>query len=248
MPRGSRAESVAMAWWALGTLIGRPHSAGTTLNLLEALTGLGLGSFHAVRSRIQGESWNRRESESSGKWVERLRESLAPLAFSEEDPQSCWNRRWDQTWRLLAFDIPTKPHAHRQKLWRWLKHNRLGLLQRSLWISCKPMNEIRKLFHDAANSHTLLMWEAPTPTGLNPLSIVEQAWDLADLDASYQVVLSLSSREPTPENLRLATYRWQKTIQSDPLLPRCLYPRSFRGFQATEKLEKMWAKFRAIGS
>lgn len=248
MPRGSLAESLAMAWWALGKFAAKPQAAGSTLNLLESLSDLGLGSFRAVWGRLQGESWNCRESEPSGKWVERLREALAPLAFHEEDPQTCWDRRWDQKWRLIAYDIPAKPPARRQKLWRWLKQNRLGLLQRSLWISAKPVGEIQDLFHEVANSQTLFHWEAPTPAGLNPVSIVEQAWDIPDLNADYQVGLSLSSENPNPENIRKATIQWQKAVQRDPLLPRSLYPKSFRGFRATEQLEKMWSKFRGAGT
>ena len=248
MPRGPFAESVVMAWWALGKFAARPHAGGSTLNLLDALTDLGLGSFRAVRGRLQGESWNCRESEPAGAWIERLREELAPLAFQEADPRTCWERRWDQKWRLLAYDIPAKPHARRQKLWRWLKQNRLGLLQRSLWISAKTLQEIRKLFHEAANPHTLLVWEAPTPSGLNPVSIVEQAWDMTGLNADYQAALSLSSEDANLENLRRATWQWQKAVQADPLLPRSLYPKSFRGFRATEQLEKMWSKFRGAGT
>ena len=239
---------MVLGWWALGRFAVRPFSATSTAGLLEAVTDLGLGTFRAVKGRLQGDSWDRRQSESPGRWVERLREELAPLAFQEADPRTCWERRWDQKWRLLAFDIPAKPFARRQKLWRWLKQNRLGLLQRSLWISAKPLEEIRGLFQDAANSHTLLLWEAPTPAGLHPVSVSEQAWDLPGLDADYQAVLSLASEEPTPENVRKATFQWQKAVEADPLLPRNLYPKSFRGFRATEQLEKMWAKFLGAGS
>ena len=239
---------MVLGWWALGRFAVRPFSATSTAGLFEAVTDLGLGTFRAVKGRLQGDSWDRRQSESPGRWVERLREELAPLAFQEADPRTCWERRWDQKWRLLAFDIPAKPFARRQKLWRWLKQNRLGLLQRSLWISAKPLEEIRGLFQDAANSHTLLLWEAPTPAGLHPVSVSEQAWDLPGLDADYQAVLSLASEEPTPENVRKATFQWQKAVEADPLLPRNLYPKSFRGFRATEQLEKMWAKFLGAGS
>ena len=248
MPRGCLTESVAMAWWALGKFAAEPHASRSTVNMLDALAELGFGTFRAVQRKIQGESWNQRASEPSGKWVERLREELAPMAFQEADPQTCWARRWDQKWRLLAYDIPAKPYARRQRLWRWLKQNRLGLLQKSFWISAKPVEEIRNLFQDAANSHTLLLWEAPTPARLHPNSIVEQAWDLPGLDADYQAVLSLTSEEPTPENIRKATLRWQSAVQADPLLPCSLYPKSFRGFRATEQLEKMWSKFRTAGS
>jgi len=248
MPRGCLAESVTMAWWALGRFAARSYSGSSITGLLEAMGELGLGTFRAVQRRIQGETWSRRQSESPGKWVERLREELAPLAFQEDDPETCWNRSWDQKWRLLAYDIPAKPHARRQKLWRWLKKHRLGLLQRSLWISAKPLEEMRSLFHDAANSHTLALWEASTPTGLHPTSVAEQAWDLASLNSDYQVVLHMTAEDPSPEIIRQATFQWQKAVQADPLLPRCLYPKSFRGFRATEKLGKMWSKFIAAGS
>lgn len=238
---------MVLGWWALGRFAVRPFSATSTAGLLEAVTDLGLGTFRAVKGRLQGDSWDRRESEPSGKWVERLRQELAPTAFLEDDPRTCWDRRWDQKWRLLAYDIPAKPHARRQKLWRWLKQNRLGLLQRSLWISGKPLREIRELFHDAANSHTLLLWEAPTPAGLHPTAISAQAWDMAEIDSDYQMALSLATQDPTPEAIRKATFRWSKAVEADPLLPRTLYPKGFRGFRATEQLETMWSNFFKAG-
>jgi DNA-binding transcriptional regulator PaaX len=121
------------------------------------------------------------------------------------------------------------------------------LLQHSLWISAKPLKEIRDLFEDAANSHTLLLWEAPTPARLQPAAIVEQAWDLAEVDSDYQAVLHLTAEDPNPETVRRATAQWQQAVLGDPLLPRSLYPKSFRGFQATDQLEKMWSKFRGAG-
>ncbi len=215
---------------------------------MNALTDLGLGTFRAIQGRVRGESWTRREGESAGKWIERLREGLAPLAFQEADPQSCWQRPWDKKWRILAFDIPARPHGRRQKLWRWLKQNRLGLLQRSLWISANSLEEIRNLFHESASSHTLILWEAPTPSGIQTHSIVEQAWNFADIDSQYEVVKNLTRAQPTPENIRKATFQWQKAVQADPLLPRSLYPKTFRGFAATEQLEKMWVKFMKTGA
>lgn len=248
MPRWAQRDSSALAWWALAKFVTRPSAASSSADLLQALTELGLDSFRSLQGRILGQSWRRKESEPAGRWVERLREELAPLAFQEADPRSCWERRWDQSWRIVAYDIPSRPHARRQKLWRWLKQNRLGMIQRSLWISAKPLGEIQNLFRDAANSHTLMVWEAPTPAGVNPVSIVEQAWEMAELDTDYQAVLHLTSEPPNPENLRKATFRWQKAVQADPLLPRSLYPKSFRGFRATEQLEKMWSRFRGAGT
>ena len=144
---------------------------------------------------------------------------------------------------------PTRPDGT-FTLIDWLREQYPGefLSLVSLWICAKPLDEIRNLFQEAANSHTLLLWEAPTPKGLHPVSIVEQAWDLADLNSDYQAVLNLTHEDTTPENIRKATFCWQKAVQDDPLLPRSLYPKSFRGFRATDQLEKMWSKFRLAGS
>lgn len=248
MARTRLGESAGLAWWALANFVARPHALGSNADLLDALTELGVGTFGAIRSRLTGQNWNRRESETAGKWIERLRVELAPLAFQETDPKSCWERHWDQKWRILAYDMPSRPQSRRLKLWRWLKQNRLGLLQRSLWISAKPLEEIRTLFHHAANSHTLILWEASTPTGLHPHTIVEQAWQLREVDSDYQAAMHLTRLDPNPENIHKATLVWQKAVQNDPLLPRVLYPKSFRGFQATEHLEKMWSKFHVAGS
>jgi len=248
MSRGKLSHSVVLAWCALGRFAARPQAMSSTLNLMNALTELGLGTFRALHGRIHGENWSRRESEPSGRWVERLRDELAPLAFQDSDPLTCWDRPWDRKWRILAFDIPSRPHGRRQKLWRWLKQNRLGLLQRSLWISAKPLQEIRNLFHESANSQTLVLWEAPTPAGLHPHSIVEQAWDMADIDSGYESAIHLCQQDPTPGNVRQATFQWHRAVQADPLLPRDLYPKTFRGFRATEKLTKMWSRFSAAGS
>lgn len=248
MARWASGSTAGLAWWALTKFLVRPHALTSTTDLLDAMSELGLGTFRGVRGRFTGQSWSRKEAEPTGRWVERLRNEIAPLAFHEADPQTCWNRRWDQTWRIVAYDIPSRPHARRQKLWRWLKQNRLGLLQRSLWVSAKPLQEMRDLFHDAANSHTLLHWEAPTPAGLNPVTIVEQAWDMAELNSDYQAVIHLTAQDPNAENIRKATGQWQMAIQADPLLPRNLYPKPFHGFRATEQLEKMWSKFRGAGS
>ena len=242
MNRDSLAKSALLAWWALGKFAAKPYSTRSNFNLFSALSGLGLGAFRAVQGRLTEQSWIQREADPAGRWVERLRDELSTLTHQHTDPHQCWDREWDGQWRLLAFDIPAQPKARRQKLWRWLKQNRLGLLQRSLWVSTKPLNEIRELFHDTADSRTLLLWEAPTPKGLNPTSLVEQAWDMNGLDALYSKVLSLCREKPNPDTIRKATFSWQQAIQADPLLPRRLYPKSFRGFQATEQLKKMWAK------
>ena len=63
----------------------RPQATSSTLNLMNALTELGLGTFRALHGRFHGETWSRRESEPSGRWVERLRDELAMRTPSDDD-------------------------------------------------------------------------------------------------------------------------------------------------------------------
>src|SRR5438093_11879427 len=51
------------------------------------------------------------------------------------DPVQRWQVPWDGKWRILIFDLPVQSASLRVKLWRWLRSERFGFLQQSVWIS-----------------------------------------------------------------------------------------------------------------
>src|SRR6266581_1746092 len=59
-------------------------------------------------------------------------------ALGGVDPVARWGRSWDRKWRLLIFDLPASQMELRQRLWRWLRSQRFGYLQQSVWISPDP--------------------------------------------------------------------------------------------------------------
>src|SRR5690349_18831431 len=55
-------------------------------------------------------------------------------AMGGMDPPTRWSRKWDGRWRLLLFDLPARQQQLRMSLWRWLRRQRFGYLQQSVWI------------------------------------------------------------------------------------------------------------------
>jgi len=62
-------------------------------------------------------------------------------ALGGVDPVARWERDWDGKWRLLIFDLPASQMELRIRLWRWLRSQRFGYLQQSVWISPDPVDD-----------------------------------------------------------------------------------------------------------
>ena len=159
------------------------------------------------------------------------------------DPVSRWSRRWDGRWRLLLFDLPEQQHHLRLNLWRWLRQQRFGYLQQSVWIVpdaisdvCIPLRRLK------LTPESLTVIEgAPTPTDSND-GLVQGAWDFALINHNYQVAIELAIagrrfvHRANPGAMRkwLADERaaWMEAITDDPLLPEALLPKDYLGQKA----------------
>lgn len=80
----------------------------------------------------------------SGDWLPQLTESGLEMIADQVDPCRHWDQRWDGAWRSLTFDIPSAERRERQRLDTWLRKNRFGHLQGSLWISARPYQDWAK--------------------------------------------------------------------------------------------------------
>lgn len=161
------------------------------------------------------------------------------------DPPERWRRSWDGKWRLLLFDLPSHDTQVRQRLWRWLRSQRFGYLQHSVWISPDPISEEElPLKHLKLTPESFTVIEGRPTAPDSDADIVRSAWDLATINRRHQSVLNLGRRgldlakraEPKPAELRqwLADDReqWLIAINSDPLLPDALLPNSYLGREA----------------
>ena len=154
-------------------------------------------------------------------------------------PERCWNRFWDGRWRMVLFDLPAQQHKVRQRLWRWLRGNHFGYLQNSVWIHPDPVPEVVAAlgsFRDNVESFTVM--EANCVAGTPDTSVVNGAWDFAEINQRYQAYLSAvnqpqgrtgATRHAWLHQERLA---WWHAVSLDPLLPRPLWPKGYLGGKA----------------
>ncbi|NQU11857.1 hypothetical protein HQ590_13770, partial [bacterium] len=162
------------------------------------------------------------------------------------DPEARWNRNWDGRWRLVLFDLPTRPRHLRQRLLRWLHQNHFGYLQRSVWIHPDPLSELAPTlaeYRDDVESLTVL--KAQTVAGYTNAALVQGAWDFDEINKRYTIYLDGFGRKRAAAIasgrgtftwasrwLRAERVAWQHAVALDPLLPRALLPSGYRGTEA----------------
>jgi phenylacetic acid degradation operon negative regulatory protein len=183
----------------------------------------------------------RRGTHTKSQW--RPTEQGRYAAMGGIDPTSRWARRWDGRWRLLLFDLPARKQRLRLALWRWLRQQRFGYLQQSVWVVPDAINEtgipLRRL-KPTPESLTVIEG-APTPPDTNE-DIVQSAWDFALIKRNYEVAIELATagrrfvRGGKPVEMRrwLADERaaWLEAVMNDPLLPEQLLPKDYLGQKA----------------
>ncbi len=242
MPRKLRvAEALCLVGWATGKFLARA-SATHTADLLSSLTHLGLVGAQALRLLVHHQFIRKLPGPDARSWVYQLNDDSFSNYPPMDDPLPRWNQPWDKKWRLLNFDIPSRPTILRQRLSRWLHRNRLGNLQHSVWICPTPPPDLSELFSKGMDPHTLLLWESSTPHGIRPVDLVKQAWDFLKINESYELVIQRALQSRRPEKIREATLLWHRALAGDPLLPRELYPKDYLGFKTMDVLRKVWLK------
>jgi phenylacetic acid degradation operon negative regulatory protein len=185
----------------------------------------------------------------------RLTESGRLAALGGCDPVAEWGRRWDGRWRLVLFDVPqAKAHA-RASLRRFLKNNRFGYLQNSVWVSPDPLSEITKeLSASAEDVESIITLEAQTAAGETNAAIVSGAWNFPRINELYENCLKVLRELPQakPKNgkasdqlLRWAQWEksiWQEAASADPFLPDQLLPGNYLGKKAWRERTRVLAQ------
>jgi len=175
-------------------------------------------------------------------------------AFGGVEPPLRWQRPWDGKWRLLMFDLPARSHQLRVKLWRWLRSQRFGLLQRSLWISPDPVDEeLLPLSRQKLMPKTAVVVEGQPVAPASNADFVKTAWDFAAINEGYRAALDqaahglkLAAKPDTKSSelrqwLALERAAWVKAVGQDPLLPEALLPSGYLGSEAWARRHEAYA-------
>ncbi len=156
-------------------------------------------------------------------------------------PTESWARPWDGKWRVFSFDLPSPQRRQRMLLWRALRDHKLGLLQRSVWIWPHEVEPILKQIIEAQGiPECFCGFECSRLFLCNDSELVATAWDFEEINRRHQTYLQHTVARPDSleraRDLRtLAHIAWVErdafayAFSLDPLLPRALWPRSYRG-------------------
>lgn len=159
-------------------------------------------------------------------------------------PEKFWAKKWSGIWYMVVYDVPEVDRAYRDALRRFLKRERLGCLQQSVWVTPR---DIRPQFDDLVRGASVdsfaFLFESRTVLALPARRVVEEAWDFRRLHE-----IQLRYCETMEENLarltaggdpgqlgalmRLAMQAFHAVFVEDPLLPGPLLPRDYQGRRA----------------
>jgi phenylacetic acid degradation operon negative regulatory protein len=230
------------------------------LELVEALDVLGDMAIHGAWSFLQNRSYPSRKAynralgrlEKQGLIVTGRGLDTPSLRISDEGsglledyfrPNKCWGKKWNGIWYLLVYDVPEADRPYRNVLRQFLKKQRMGCFQKSVWIT---PNDIRPQYDDLKEAASLgafaCLFEAKTVLGMSAEKVVWTSWDfdrLYEIQNRFcevyaqnleilqtQVVPSLNALMQLAAE-ELVAYR--QAFVLDPLLPDALLPPDYKG-------------------
>jgi DNA-binding transcriptional regulator PaaX len=205
----------------------------------------GSGGQGSYRRLAQGGYLDRAEagdSRDEARWVWQLTDKGRMAAVGAHDPPSSWKRAWDGKWRMLLFDLPADCKSERVSLWRWLRKNRMGLLQRSVWITPDSLPEFGSRLEglrESPGNVTIFEGVPAIPDVDGNAAVSRQAWDFEGINGRYRDYLDLLAAWPGHTEIKaLRKWKseefraWRAVMAIDPLLPKTLVPDGYLGFDA----------------
>lgn len=220
-----------------------PVWVGSLISLLEAFD-LSEGAVRTVLSRMARKGWlftTRRGRLSFYDLTSRGRRLLEEGAERIHHPP--WDRPWNGRWLLVAYSIPERRRADRDRLRDRLAWLGFGSLGNGLWISPHDVEqEVAEVASALGISHQVEVFRADRlPERSDPADLVTRCWDLASINARYEAFISrwvpthqrcraetVSPRESYALRFRLI-HEYREFPLLDPYLPRELQPRDWGG-------------------
>jgi len=157
------------------------------------------------------------------------------------NPASGWEQPWDGKWRVFSFDVPAGRRKDRQMLWRALRENKLGFLQRSVWIWPHEVEPVLRQIVEARNiPECFCGFEASRLFLCDTPEVVATAWDweeighrhttyLRQLTATPRAVETAADLGALARLARLERDAYRYAFSFDPCLPRALWSKNYRG-------------------
>ena len=139
-----------------------------------------------------------------------------------------WDKKWDERWRLVSFDISETTRKDRDTLRRKLLEWGMGKFQQSLYISAMPVEkEIKEWLEDRGLLDRVVVLVVPAEQLGNPRLLATRIWDLEGAKKAYlklhdrlRIVLMTGDEEKRRAGIGKLRMEFMKQLKNDPALPK----------------------------
>jgi phenylacetic acid degradation operon negative regulatory protein len=157
---------------------------------------------------------------------------------------------WDGTWLLVSARVPENDRRTRHILRTRLSWAGLGFLAPGLWLSThlERREEIVRVLQDAGVGEAAHIFNAVRLDFGDPRAIVQEAWDLSQIEAQYEAFIDEFDRpghdDPLVSQIDLV-HAWRRFPSIDPSLPAELLPARWSGLNAARLFTTLHARWEA---
>lgn len=223
-----------------------------TIDLTGQL-GLDDASVRTAVSRLKKRGWLDAESNHGVRGYRLTDEALEELAAGDE---VIWHAReparLEDGWCIVNFSVPESARTKRHLLRRHLSALGFGNVSSAVWIAPARMRDAAvKAITEVDLAEYCAIFAGDYVGGQDLVTLVEEAWDLGELERSYESFVA--DHAPMVAGGRLdridgeeafVTYvgvldRWRKLPYRDPGLPRVVLPGTWNGPAATALFEQL---------
>jgi phenylacetic acid degradation operon negative regulatory protein len=147
---------------------------------------------------------------------------------------------WDGRWLVLTVSVPENQRHLRHQVRTRLAWAGLGSPVPGVWISANPEREAeaKEIFANLGLAEGVFSFVGPFAGIGSPMSLVAQAWDLADVAAHYVSFIDFATALAPVSDLDFVVaqaslvHEWRRMPFIDPQLPRDLLPPDWIGRDA----------------
>jgi phenylacetic acid degradation operon negative regulatory protein len=219
--------------------------------LLDVLGGLGVESKSARQALARTAAEGLLESDRSGRRVRWSLSDQGTRLLSDGASRiygfSAARRPWDGRWLVLLVSVPEARRQLRHRLRTRLAWAGLGSPAPGVWLSPDPAKqaEVAEVVADLELGAVTSSFIGAFGELGKPQELVEQAWNLSDVEAAYLAFLDeFDDAEPAGAADTLThqihlVHAWRRFPFLDPKLPAELLPDEWAGARAAELFDRL---------
>jgi phenylacetic acid degradation operon negative regulatory protein len=162
-------------------------------------------------------------------------------------------RPWDGRWLVLLVSVPETRRQLRHRLRTRLAWAGLGSPAPGVWLTPDPskQDEVAEVIADLGLGAVTSSFVGPFAEIGTPRQLVEQAWDLAEVEAAYEEFLDTFADAAPVDPAEILTHQihlvhaWRRFPFLDPKLPAELLPDGWAGARAAalfDALHDRWGE------